>query len=134
MSELPVVPFTEDHDTAGFFAAAGRGELALCVCANCERVLHMPMPWCRHCKSGETRWDSVRPTGKIYSHTLVTHQVHPGFPVPHTLLLIELDDAPQVRLVGRLDGAPDVAIGDAVRATFRSVDERAGLPQWHLVQ
>lgn len=134
MSDLPVVPFTGDLDTGGFFAAAGRGELAVCVCANCGRILHMPMHWCRFCASDETRWQQVAPTGKVYSHTVVAHQVHPGFPVPYTVLLIELDDAPEVRLIGRLDGAPDVAIGDPVCATFQPVGDDAGLPQWHLIE
>ena len=79
----------------------------------------MPHRWCRHCRAGEIRWREVGPAGTVYSYCVVTHQVHPGYPVPYTVVLIELDEAPGVRLVGHLDGRPDVSIGDPVQGPVR---------------
>jgi hypothetical protein len=79
------------------------------------------------------RWDVVEPTAALYSWTVVRHQVHPAFPAPYTIVLVELtglhDDAPPVRLVGHLDGEPELAAGMALEVRF---DRRTGatLPVW----
>ena len=130
---MTVRPVTADLDTGGFFAAAGRGELAVCECAVCGRALHMPRRWCHHCRQGEIRWRAVRPSGTVHSFTVVAHQVHPDFPVPYTIVLVDLDDAPGVRLAGRLEGRPEIRIGDRVDAGFRPLDDGTALPEWHLV-
>jgi hypothetical protein len=131
MTDVPVLPVVDDLDTGAFFAAAGRGELAVCQCASCGRSLHMPMRWCRHCGTDEVTWRTVRPTGRIHSYSVITHQVHPAFDVPYTVVLVDLDDAPEVRLAGRLAGRADLAIGDPMYATFSELGDGAGLPQWH---
>jgi len=133
MSEIPpVVPMTEDLDTGEFFSAAGRGELVVCTCRSCGRVLHMPRRWCHHCASDQVEWRKVRPAGTVYSASVVTHQIHPSFPVPYTVVLVDLDDAPGVRLVGRIDGRPDLSIGDPVHARLVSLPTGGGLPEWHV--
>jgi hypothetical protein len=131
-SPAGVRPVTDDLDTGGFFAAAGRGALAICECATCGRVLHLPRRWCRHCASGEVRWREVRPAGTVYSFSVVAHQIHPAFPVPYTVILIDLDDAPGTRLIGRIDGRPPLAIGDAVDARIVTVPDGTGWPEWRL--
>lgn len=127
---MGVLPVVDDIDTAGFFRA---GRLVVRRCDACDAVLHMPMAYCRHCGtfSGSVtgRWAEVAPVGRIYSHTVVTHQVHPDFPVPYTVILVELDELPEVRFVGRLDGRPDVYIGLPVVAEF---DDGTPLPTWRL--
>jgi len=129
---------TDDLDTAGFFAAAARGRLAVCRCARCDTVLHAPVGYCRACGAFDVTWTEVAPTGRVYSYSVVTHQVHPDFPTPYTLLLIELDDLPQVRLVGRIDGRADVHVGRSVVAEFPPADEAPladealALPAWRL--
>jgi uncharacterized OB-fold protein len=66
----------------------------------------------------------------VYSWTVVEHQVHPAFPVPYTILLIELDDMPGVRLVGNIAGDAVLNIGDPVRATFDPAGNEVTFPQW----
>jgi len=129
---MRVVPIFDDIDTGGFFRAAADGQLAVRRCASCETVLHMPVGYCRNCGSFEGHWSPVVPQGRIYSYTVVTHQVHPDFPVPYTVLLIELDDVPEVRLVGRLEGRQDVRIGQRVVADFIPVADDAAFPTWRL--
>lgn len=98
----------DDPDTAGFFEAAGRGELVICVCQSCDAVLHLPRGYCHHCGSSEVGWRQVSGEAHLYSWTTVVRPVLPSFPVPYTVVLVELDDAPGVRLIGNLPGEPEL--------------------------
>lgn len=129
-----LLPVVDDPDTGGFFRAAGEGKLAILHCRRCGSALHMPVGYCRFCSSWETRWESVRGTGTVYSWTVVEHQVHPAFPVPYTVILVELDDLPGIRLVGRLDGSPVLGAGTAVRVRMHQLSDDTTLPQWELVE
>jgi uncharacterized OB-fold protein len=124
---MAVYPVVDDLDTGGFFQAAAEGRLAVRRCAHCAAVLHMPVAYCRACGSFDAHWSDVAPYGRVYSYTVVTHQVHPDFPAPYTVVLVELDELPEVRLVGRVDGRPDVSIGQPVVAEFSG-----SLPTWRL--
>jgi uncharacterized OB-fold protein len=126
-----VVPETADPDTAGFFAAAAREELAVCACGACGAVLHPPRAYCAACGRWETVWRTVSGRGRLYSWTTVEHQTHRAFPVPYTIVLVELDDAPEARLVGYLPGRPELEAGMPMRVWFEPVDEDGTrLPQW----
>jgi uncharacterized OB-fold protein len=78
-------------------------------------------------------WREVLPRGHVYSWTVVEHQVHPAFPVPYTVVLVELEDPPGVRLVGNLSGRPAIQVGDPVRVVFDEQRDDYALPQWLLV-
>jgi uncharacterized OB-fold protein len=65
----------------------------------------------------------------LYSWTTIEHQSHPAFPTPYTIILVELDDAPGVRVVGRIDGAPDLTAGLPIRVSFEDLGEGLGMPQ-----
>jgi uncharacterized OB-fold protein len=61
--------------------------------------------------------------------------------VPYAVVLVSLDDAPGVRLVGNvLNRAPDgVAIGDPVRVAFEETrdpdsGETLRIPQWEAIE
>jgi uncharacterized OB-fold protein len=123
-------PVTDDRDTGGFWAGARRGELCLRQCRSCGSFLHLPRAYCRACKSWDTRWQPVSGRGRLYSYTVADHQVHAAFPVPYTIVLVELDDAPGVRLVGSLPGAPELVIGQAMEAWFEPIGGGVVLPQW----
>ena len=70
--------------------------------------------------------------GRVYSWTTVEHQVHPAFPVPYTVVLIQLDDVP-ARLVGHLPGAPELVEGQPMEVWFETLDDGVVLPQWRTV-
>jgi len=126
----PLIPVTDDLDTGGFFEAARRGELAIRMCNGCDAVLHMPRAYCHNCGSWDGRWQPVAGTGLVYSWTVVEHQVHPSYPVPYTVVLVELDDYPAARLIGRLPGRPDLAPGQPMQVWFETVDDGVVVPQW----
>jgi hypothetical protein len=131
MTSFPLpAPVADDHDTGGHFQAAQRGALGVLFCAACDASVHLPRPYCSACGSMDVEWREVAPTGTIYSWTVVEHQLHPAFPVPYTVALVEVDEAPGVRFVTHLDGRPDVEIGTPMVAVF---DEERGdtvLPRW----
>ena len=126
-----LLPETGDHDTGGFFAAAAREELAICACAACGDILHPPRAYCARCGSWDTVWQTVAGQGRLYSWSTVQHQVHRAFPVPYTIMLVELEDAPEVRLIGYLPGRPELTAGMPMRVWFEPVDhDGTRLPQW----
>ena len=124
------VPVADDRDTGGFFAAAARGELVVRRCAACARVLHLPRAYCAACGSWEGEWMPVTGRGHLYSWTVAEHAVHPAFEAPYTIVLVELDDEPRVRLVGHLPGAPELVAGQPMEAWFETVDDGTVLVQW----
>jgi uncharacterized protein len=129
-----LLPFVDDLDTGGFFEAAARGELVLRRCDDCDAVLHVPRMYCRHCRSWNGRWQPIDGSATLYSWTVVTHQVHPAYPTPYTVVLVDLDEAPGTHLVGQVPGAPELHAGMAMELWFDelgSVDGRpAVVPNW----
>jgi len=133
MMDTPrLLPITDDLDTGGFFEAAQRNELVIRMCNGCDAVLHMPCAYCGTCGSWDGRWQPVAGTGSVYSWTVVEHQVHPTFPAPYTIVLVKLDDV-DARLVGYLDGTPDLEEGLAMQVWFEPAGEGVVLPQWRVV-
>ena len=102
-------------------------------CNGCDAVLHMPRAYCHTCGSWEGRWEPVSGRGSVYSWTVVAHQVHPAYPAPYTVVLVELEDLPQARLVGFLDGRPALVAGQRLQVWFEDLDDGVVLPQWRLV-
>jgi uncharacterized protein len=125
-----LVPVTADPDTGGFFAAAGHGHVALRFCTDCGALLHLPRAYCYHCGSWNSGFRAVAPRARVYSWTLVEHQIHPAFPVPYTVVLVELADEPAARLVGYLPGRPDLYAGQEMQAWFDQLPDGSTLVQW----
>ena len=123
------VPVVDDVDTAGFWQATERHDLAILMCDECGQVLHLPTAFCHSCGSWSTAWKTTRPRGRLYSWTTVHRQIHPAFPVPYTIILVELEDLPDARVVGHLAGAPDLVAGMALEARFDDLDG-VTLPVW----
>jgi hypothetical protein len=44
--------------------------------------------------------------------------------------LVDVDDAPGVRLVGHLPGRVELTIGMKMIATFEKIDDDVTMPQW----
>ncbi|WP_239314009.1 Zn-ribbon domain-containing OB-fold protein [Frankia sp. Cj3] len=129
-----LAPVGDDHDTGGFFEAARRHELVIRRCDGCDAVLHLPRAYCRHCGGWDGRWQPVAGTATLYSWTVVEHQVHPAYPVPYCVVLVQLDDVPAARLVGYLPGRPALTPGQPMRVWFETLDdgtdEGVVVPQW----
>ena len=130
MATARPVPRTADRDTGGFWAAAADGRLVIRVCSSCGAVLHMPRAYCHLCRTWSEEWVEVSGRGRLFTWTTVEHQVHPAFPVPYTVVLVDLEDRPGTRLVGYLEGAPDLVPNQSMEVWFERLDGDVALPQW----
>jgi len=128
MAELPI-PVTDDVDTSGFWVAASEGTIAVRVCTDCGAAVHLPRQYCSRCRSWNTGWRTVRPTGTLYSWTTTYRELRPGFVPPFTVVLVALDDFPDVKLMGYLPGEPELTSGQAMVASFETRGETT-IPQW----
>ena len=128
------------------------GELAIQRCTSCAALQHPPEEVCHAC--GGIRFDTavLSPHGTVHSYTVVHYAANPALAgsVPYTVVLVALDDAPEVRVVGNLlpdgdgngngngiegdDGPLRPPIGMPVVAEWdeRSAEDGARilLPQW----
>jgi uncharacterized protein len=130
--EYQVLPELTPYNRAWFTSA----NLAVQHCPDCDVLQHPPEELCHRC--GRTSLDTkeLGPTGTVYSHTVVHYPADPRLTasVPYTVVLVALDDAPQIRIVGDLLGDPhDVAVGVPVVAEWSEHEadgEVIRLPHW----
>lgn len=108
-----------DAETAGWWQAASEGRLVVCRCEACATWLHRPLERCRRC-GGTTRFEEVRGSGRVHSFIVQHRASVPGLgEVPAVIALVDLDDAPGVRVSGRLDAEPAVVtVGMPVSIRF----------------
>ena len=111
------------------------GTLAVQECASCSTLQHPPEEICHACGSLELGTRPLTGRGTVHSFTVVHYAASPALAdtVPYTVVLVSLDDAPQLRVVGNLlDG--EASIGLPVRAVWeeRTADDGSTvlLPQW----
>lgn len=129
-----------DDDGAPFWEYAARGELRIQACADCGELRFPPRPCCPHCRSFATEWRRVAGRGRVWSYVRPHPPLLPDYAeqAPYHVVLVELTDAPRIRLVGNLVSGPDarldsvpaerIRIGARVQVAFTST----GLPQWVL--
>jgi len=125
-----ILPVDFDRDTGPFFAAAREKRLVYRACNDCGAGVHMPGQYCHACGSRNTEWRDASGKGRLYSWTTVTHQVHPAYPAPYTIVIVALEEAPSVRLIGTLPGAPDLTAGQPMTVWFEEWEDGQFLPQW----
>ncbi|MGW0998708.1 Zn-ribbon domain-containing OB-fold protein [Streptomyces sp. NPDC002520] len=126
-----------DTDGAPFWEYAARGELRVQACADCGETRFPPRPCCPHCQSFGSEWRPVSGRGRVWSYVVPHPPLLPDYAeqAPYNVVVVELEDAPRIRLVGNLvprAGAPlgsfdprRIRIGARVRVVFSD-----GIPQW----
>ncbi|MFC3775922.1 Zn-ribbon domain-containing OB-fold protein [Mycolicibacterium holsaticum] len=124
------LPVVDDEETGGFWQAAVEHRLVVRACLLCGAKLHLPKSYCHHCGSWEVGWQDVRPTGSVYSWTVLHHTIHEAFPAPCTIVLVQLDDDPTIRFVGQLAGVAELSVGMPMRVRFEDIEPGVTLPQW----
>lgn len=114
------------------------GTVAIQRCASCTVLQHPPEEVCHACGGSELATQVLAPRGTVVSHTVVHHAPSPALAacVPYTIVLVSLDDAPHIRVVGNVDGP--VSIGMGVEAHWEEFPTDGGptirLIQWHTVE
>jgi uncharacterized OB-fold protein len=116
------------------------GSIAIQRCTACATLQHPPEEICHAC--GGTAFDTVvlAPRGTVHSYTIVHYAANPALAgsVPYAVVLVSLDDAPDVRVVGNLladgDETSRPTIGMPVEAEWAERTAADGrrilLPQW----
>ncbi|WP_432753148.1 Zn-ribbon domain-containing OB-fold protein [Streptomyces sp. JL2001] len=134
-----------DEDGAPFWEYAARGELRVQACAapGCGELRFPPRPCCPHCQSFDSTWRLMSGRGRIWSYVLPHPPLLPDYAAqaPYNTVVVELAEAPRIRLVGNVVTAPDapldsvdparLRIGAAVKVAFTEVDGLV-VPRWLL--
>jgi len=97
-----------------YWAGANRGQLVIQKCADCGHLQHPPMPVCSACLSSDFDYVPVSGRGTVYSYTVTSHVVVPGFEedAPYVVALVELADQPGLRVLANVRGVePDKVQG-----------------------
>lgn len=116
-----------------YFQAAAQGRLVVQRCDSCEALRWPPLVGCPECRSRDTTWVDVAPTGTIWSF-VVYHRAFSAAlkdEIPYTVAMVQLDDGPY--LLGRtVDGANSPSVGDRVVAEFSEVSDVPTI-RWRIV-
>ncbi|MEV6400428.1 OB-fold domain-containing protein [Streptomyces sp. NPDC051907] len=134
-----------DEDGAPFWQYTAQGELRVQACAapGCGELRFPPRPCCPHCQSFDSEWRLMSGRGRIWSYVLPHPPLLPDYAeqAPYNAVVVELAEAPRIRLVGNVVAAPDAAlnsvdparlrIGAPVRAVFARLGELT-VPRWLL--
>ena len=113
---LPV----RDRDSLPFWDAARQRQLVVQKCSTCGTFRWPPGPICFRCQSIAVEWMPSSGRGHVYSW-IVVHQALAGFEdeVPYAVVVVDLDDAPGVRLYGHLVGCkPENIYGNMPVSAF----------------
>ncbi|MFE1950726.1 MULTISPECIES: Zn-ribbon domain-containing OB-fold protein [Streptomyces] len=144
MADALLTPVTDD-DGAPFWEYAAQGELRIQACANpdCGELRFPPRPCCPHCQSFDSEWRRMSGRGRIWSYVVPHPPLLPAYAAqaPYNAIVVELADAPRIRLVGNLVTRADapldsvdpakIRIGAKVQAVFAEV-EGVVVPRWTL--
>ncbi|MEK9520237.1 Zn-ribbon domain-containing OB-fold protein [Streptomyces sp. NPDC087908] len=132
-----------DEDGAPFWEYAARGELRVQSCADCGELRFPPRPCCPHCQSFASEWRPMSGRGRIWSYVFPHPPLLPDYAAqaPYNAVIVELADAPRIRLVGNVVATPDapldsvdpsrLRIGAPVRVAFAEIDGVV-VPRWLL--
>lgn len=119
-----------------YFDAAREGKLKLQYCPDSKRYQHYARPYDITSMSDRVEWREMSGRGKIYSYVVNTRPANPGMAdkVPYAVALVELDDAPGVRIMVNIidSNVADVAIGKPVVVAFEKLSDDVTLPQFKL--
>lgn len=133
-----------DDDGAPFWEYAARGELRVQSCAGCDEPRFPPRPCCPHCQSFDSHWRRTSGRGRIWSFVVAHPPLLPAYAAqaPYNVIVVELAEAPRIRLVGNLVTAADaplnsvdpalLRIGAPVRAVFTTMANGSTVPRWVL--
>jgi len=114
---MPVTHFRPPQDlelARPFWSALESGELRLPRCAACGLWRWYPLETGPHCSGATTEWASLPGTGTVFTYTTVRRPFLPEATleeVPFVVVLVDLDGADGVRLLGNLAEGVEPRIG-----------------------
>jgi len=142
---LPPKPVA-DRDTQPFWDGVAEHRLTVQCCRECARFIWQPRPICPWCHAADPEWTAVSGDARVASWTVLRPPVLTVWQdkLPFVILLVELDDAPGVRMIGQLvddggtllqtDGqAEGIDFGARVSLRWRIDEADQTLPTWTIV-
>jgi len=127
------IPPAVTEETQAFWNAASQGRLIVERCSACGRDNFPPRGMCRYCRSRSMVPTEITGRGRVYSLTVNYQRWLPELEVPYVIVLVEFDEHPGVRVVGRLRGCPPeaAAIGMAVEVGFEPGPGGYAIPSFY---
>ena len=124
---MPAPAPSGDGLDLAYWQGTRRGELLVQRCGGCGTWQWGPEWLCHRCQSFNMQWQQIAGNGLIYSWERPWHPVHLALADmgPYTVVLVELPEAGNIRMIGNLLGPADqeVVIGAAVEAVFEPHDD-----------
>lgn len=107
-------------DEEPFWRSGADGRLRMQRCGSCHRWQHPPNPVCFSCLSRDVVFEPVSGDGTVYSFTINHQPWLPRLRDPYAVIVVELDEQPDLRFVSRLvdTDLAEVHIGLRVRVVF----------------
>jgi uncharacterized OB-fold protein len=113
---------------APFWSALANGSLSFPRCSNCLHFQWYPEDACDDCHSQDLVWTPVRPSASVHCFTVLRRALLPGFDTPLTIVLVDIDEAPGVRMITNLIGGAQPRTGLHVEIVRREVAPGIMLP------
>ncbi|WP_121258728.1 Zn-ribbon domain-containing OB-fold protein [Nocardioides ferulae] len=126
--EFRLLPTASGY-TEAFWTGGRDGHLLVYRCESCEQFFHPPGPICWRCRSRDVAPAPVSGRGRVATFTVNAQPWLPSLPPPYVVVLVELEEQPDVRIMSQLvDIDPaEVAIGMEVEVFFEHwSDEQRG--------
>lgn len=135
-SGLPQPRPNPDGVDTPYWEALEQDKLVVQRCTHCQTWQWGPEWICHHCLSFDVGWEEVAPRGRIFSWERNWYPNHPALAdsVPYLVVLVELEHAGNIRMLGNLLGDPEqgLEIAAPVEAVFEHHPD--GDPPFTLVQ
>ena len=131
-------------ENAPFWEGCLKGELWMQRCTETQRFIFPPRPISPWAPAATPEWTQVSGRGTIWSFVVPHPPLLPyyGERAPYNVILVALDEDPNLRLVGNLLASEGgeineidpatIEIGAAVRVVFESVSDEIAIPRWVL--
>lgn len=121
MSNHPVA----DRDSAPWWSGLGDHRLLLQTCDRCDVHRLVPRALCSACGSFDWHWSEASGAGTIATWTVSHRAYQPERRAPYVVVLVSLDEHPDILLPGGWTGASDgsdLAVGLEVTAEYQDLE------------
>ncbi len=103
-----------DEDGGFFWEGTAKGELRIQKCNACGKLRHPPRPMCPRCRSTDRGWATMSGKATVWSYVVPHPPLLQPYSdlAPYNVIVVGLDEDPNIRFVGNLVTGPDGALND----------------------
>ena len=128
-----------DEVSKPFWDACNEGRLVVQHCTTCDWLQHPPQKECAKCgPEGNMEFREMSGRGKIHGY-LISHDSRVMMLQeiqPFNLAVIELEDAPEIKMLSHLPGTPtdEIPVGATVQVEFEPTYNGQKVAEWRVVE